>query len=126
MPHEQFQPCIDACNACAEACNACAKACLFEPNRHDLARCVSLNMDCAEVCRLATGYMARNSELISEICSFTAEVCIACAEECEGHDLSHCQRCAEACRQCARECFNVIALNRRAPAKIQQPRAGTH
>ena len=126
MNHEQFQHCIDACNNAAASADACAKACLFEPNRHDLARCVSLDMDCAEICRLAAGYMARNSELVTEMCSFCAEVCIACAEECERHDMEHCRLCAEDCRRCARECFNVLALNRRAMVKPQQPRPGTH
>ena len=125
MVQEHFRACIDALNECTETASVCAKACLFEPNRHDLARCISLDLDCAEICRLATGYIARNSALVAEVCSFTAEVCISCAEECEKHDLAHCRRCAEACRRCARECFNVLALNR-APAKPAQPRRGAH
>ena len=125
MTHENFRSCIEACNACADAGNHCAKACLFEQSREDLARCISLDVDCAEICQLAAAYMARNSELVGEMCSFCAEVCISCAEECEKHEMAHCLACAEACRRCARECFNVLAVSR-APAKSTQPRPGAH
>jgi hypothetical protein len=104
MSHEHFRSCIDACNACAEACGDCAKSCLFEPNRHELTRCIQLDLDCAEICQLAATYMARDSELAGEICALCARVCEWCAEECERHDMDHCRRCAESCRQCAREC----------------------
>lgn len=54
MPHEQFQSCIDACNGCAVACDRCAASCLKEKDLHAMARCIALDMDCAEICRLAS------------------------------------------------------------------------
>src|SRR4029079_16778950 len=124
MAHDRYQTCIDACVACAEACNRCAVACLFEPNRDALARCVQLDMDCAEICRLAAGYLARNSELVMPMCAFCAEVCYACADECERHDTDHCRRCAEACRTCAEECRRMLVLGRMtAPAPGERPGA---
>jgi hypothetical protein len=110
MAREQFQDCIDACNAAAEACNACAVACLFQPNREDLARCVQLDMDCAEICRLAAAYTARDSELIGQIAWLTAEVCDTCADECERHSFDACRACARACRECAAECRNMLVM----------------
>ncbi|HWS20075.1 MAG TPA: four-helix bundle copper-binding protein [Nitrososphaera sp.] len=32
------------------------------------------------------------------------DVCDACAQECQRHEVDHCKRCAQACRSCAEEC----------------------
>lgn len=104
MAHAQFQSCIDACYACAAACDHCAVSCLQEPDPKAMARCIALDIDCAEICRLAAGYMARGSEMATAICQACAEVCDACADECAQHQMGHCQECAQACRRCADEC----------------------
>jgi hypothetical protein len=104
MAHEQYQSCITACQECANACDHCATACLTEPNAAEMARCVRLDMDCAQLCRLAAGFMARGSELAAQLCQVCADVCEACGEECARHKNDHCQKCAEACRRCAEEC----------------------
>jgi hypothetical protein len=104
MAHSRYATCIEACNACADACDHCATACLQEANPKPMARCIALDMDCAAICRLAAGYMARGSELAGAICGSCAEVCEACGAECEKHPMEHCKQCAEACRRCAEEC----------------------
>jgi hypothetical protein len=93
MAHEQFKACIDACNDCALACNYCASACLKEKDVAMMARCIQLDIDCAEICRLAVGYMARGSELAAAVCEVCATICDACAQAC--------RRCAEECRRMA-------------------------
>ena len=57
MAHEQFKSCIDACNDCAEACDYCEASCLKEREVAKLAHCIQLDIDCAELCRLAVSYM---------------------------------------------------------------------
>lgn len=109
MAHEQFQSCIDECNACADACDHCAAACLSEQDVQAMARCVKLDMDCAQICRLAAAYMARGSEFAGMVCNACAEICDACGEECGQHPMAHCQQCAEACRRCAEECRRMAA-----------------
>ena len=104
MSHQQFASCIEACNECAVACGHCAISCLAEANPKAMARCIALDIDCAEICRIAAGFMARGSELAPAVCAACAEVCEACARECEKHDMPHCRKCAEACRRCAEEC----------------------
>lgn len=104
MSHEQFETCIEACNACALACDHCAAACLKEADPKPMARCIALNVDCAEICRLASAYMGRGSEMAPALCSLCADVCEACGEECAKHPMGHCKACAEACRRCAAEC----------------------
>ena len=104
MSHETMKSCTDACNDCAAACNHCASECLQEQNVRDMARCIALDIDCAEICRTAAAFMSRGSELATIVCGACCDVCEACAEECAQHQMDHCQACAEACRRCADEC----------------------
>lgn len=109
MSHEKYQECIKACNVCADACDHCSTACLGESALDSLTRCIRLDIDCAALCRLAAGVMARGSEWAGAICRLCAEVCEACAEECEKHDHNHCRECAKACRACAEACRAMVA-----------------
>jgi hypothetical protein len=108
MAHQTHQACIEACNACATACDHCFASCLQEQDVKMMAR-FALVADCAALCRLAAGYMARGSDLAKQICQQCAQVCEACADECARHGLDHCQACAEACRRCAQECRAMAA-----------------
>ncbi len=117
MAHEQFRECIEACQACADACDHCATACLQEPDVGEMARCVALDMDCAQVCRFAASAMARGSEFAGAVCQLCADICEACGEECERHPADHCQQCAEACRRCAEACRQMAS---KAPARGTQ------
>lgn len=44
---QQHQSCIEACNDCADACDMCAAACLQEQDVKAMARCIALDIDCA-------------------------------------------------------------------------------
>jgi len=109
MTSKLMKACIEACDACALACDACATACLREADPKAMARCIAFDMDCADLCRLASALMARDSEHVRDVCRICATVCDACAGECAKHDMDHCQRCAEACRRCAYECRTLAA-----------------
>src|SRR4051812_13326381 len=109
MPHQQHQPCIEACYACAQTCDHCATECLSESNVSEMSECIRLDIDCADICRLAAAYMARGSAFINAICKVCADVCDACGKECAKHDEAHCQECAKACRRCAEECRKMAA-----------------
>ncbi len=105
MSHEALRSCIDACNECALECEHCANACLHENDVKMLARCIALDLDCAELCRTAVILMSRDSEHAADFCQLCADACDACAAECEKHThMDHCRRCAEACRRCAEVC----------------------
>lgn len=97
-----LQTCIDACNACALACDRCAAACLAEPDPAAMARCIRMDLDCAQLCRLLASLLARDSENATLIAEDCAEVCERCADECERHaHMDHCRACAQACRRAA-------------------------
>lgn len=68
-----------------------------------MADCIRNGLDCAAICRLAAGFMARGSMHAKEVRALCVHSCKTCAEECAKHDQAHCQACAEACRQCAAE-----------------------
>lgn len=121
MATASHQACIEACNACAEACDRCTIACLQEPQPKLMARCIALDIDCAQACRMAAAYMSRGSGLDSAACAFCAMVCTSCAEECELHAMDHCKACADACRACARECTRMASHRPRTETV-----AGTH
>ena len=109
MSHEQNQGLIDALARCAAECSHCATACLDEQDVKMLARCIKLDMDCAEICKLGISYVSRGSEHAQHILNECAEICEACATECEKHShMEHCKRCAEVCRECAEACHTSV------------------
>jgi hypothetical protein len=111
MNHDQNQGLIDALAKCGAECNHCAIACLDEQDVKILARCIKLDIDCAEICILASSYVSRGSEHAQHILNECAEICEACAGECEKHShMEHCRRCAEVCRTCAELCHSGVAV----------------
>ena len=101
--------CIAACNACEAACLHCASACLQEPDVKMMARCIALDMDCAQLCQAPVALMCGGSDLAPALCKVCAQACQACGDECAKHDMDHCQQCAEACRRCAEACAGMAA-----------------
>lgn len=110
MENQQHRACIDACNDCADNCDACAAACLHDVDPKPMARCIALDVDCSQLCRVVAGFLARGSEAAVDLCQACAEVCDMCAGECGKHPMQHCQECAAACRRCADECRRVGAM----------------
>jgi hypothetical protein len=108
MSHQEFASCIEACNACADACDHCTTACLAEADPKTMARCIALDIDCAQICRMASAYMARGSEHMATLCTLCADICDACGKECKRHSMEHCQKCAAACQHCAEECRRMV------------------
>lgn len=93
---------------CALVCTTCADACLSEDS--DMAHCVRLNLDCADICGAMARMLARPGHQDRETLELALETCVracrACAEECERHAdrMEHCRLCAEICRRCADAC----------------------
>lgn len=105
----EVKACIEACTACAVACNYCAGCCLQEEDAGMMAKCIALDVDCAQSCAMAAALMTRSSPFADKFCTLCAEICTACGDECAQHDMDHCQRCAAACRACAEACRSMGA-----------------
>ncbi len=90
---------------CAAACLQCATACLKEADPKPMSRCIALDLECADICRLAAASIARGGAHMQAICAPCADACCSCATECGTHNMDHCQRCVEACKRCADACL---------------------
>ncbi len=107
MLSEKDQKTIQLLNECAAACNYCSTACLGESDVI-LNGCIKIDIDCAQICTLLAGFIARSSEHAKHLSKECAEICNICAEECEKHQhMDHCKKCAEICRTCADECNSI-------------------
>jgi hypothetical protein len=106
---DSFNASLTALNDCATYCDLCAAACLRETDVRQMADCIRMTMDCAEVCRVTSAMLARTSDSINVMCRACAEVCARCAEHCEGFELDHCRACAKACRRAQEECEAIHA-----------------
>src|SRR5829696_7016668 len=112
---EALATCIDACFECAQTCSACADSCLAESNVTELRRCITLDLNCADVCMAAGRALSRQTEyaaaMTAAILEACAESCRLCGDECSRHGdhMRHCQLCAEACRRCEQACRQLLA-----------------
>jgi hypothetical protein len=107
--------CIEACFDCAQACSACADACLGEGEIQMLARCLRLDLDCANVCESTGKKLSRQTAFDLEMARVAlegcAQACRLCGDECEQHarHMEHCRVCAEACRRCESACDSLLS-----------------
>lgn len=96
---------IDELYFCAAQCGRCYNACRLEKDQEAFTRCMMLDEDCEEICRLTAQFLERNSESAELLLKVCSEICETCAIECEKHpNVAHCKECADACRKCAEMC----------------------
>jgi hypothetical protein len=112
---DRLVACIEACFDCAQPCRAGADACLGEKMVADLARCIRLDADCADVCQTTGRVLSRQTDydatVTTALLRACAAACRACADECASHAAmhEHCRICAEACRRCEHACDGLVA-----------------
>ncbi len=96
---------------CAAACENCMDACLDEDDVKKMVKCIKTDRDCAKICQVTASFVASNSPHASHLVKECEEICRLCAQECEQHDMEHCQACAKACRTCEAACksFSGVA-----------------
>ncbi|MEO7344650.1 MAG: four-helix bundle copper-binding protein [Methylotenera sp.] len=100
--------CLNACNDCTTACVQSATACLKEIDPKAMARCIALDRECADICRMAATSITCDSKHMKTICALCAEACQNCANECDKHEMGHCKNCAEICKHCAELCRGMV------------------
>lgn len=105
---------IEILDDCANACTQCADACLSGRDLAALAKCIRLNLDCADICTTTGRVVSRQTEYDANVTRPLLEACIAvcasCADECERHaSMEHCRICAERCRECEQACQALLA-----------------
>ncbi len=107
---------IDALVECANTCSQCADACLSEEGlAPELAKCIRLDLDCADVCVATSRVVSRQTEYDANVTwpllEACAAVCKSCGDECAGHaeHMAHCRICADSCRRCEQACRKLLA-----------------
>lgn len=106
--NELMEKCIDNCFEAAQACEWCADECI-QMGDEDMARCIELCRDVADLTTMHARFMARNSNYSPQLAQACAGACEECAEECERHDAEHCQVCADVLRDCAETCRQMAS-----------------
>ena len=111
MDYNDFKKCIDACLACAVACNQCGYECLHSSEVTKRIRCIQLDHECAIICFAAANMLSSGNKWIGRLYQECADICDACAVECEKHPQEeHCKICADMCRKCAEECRGILHM----------------
>lgn len=110
-----FAETLRALSTCAEVCNTCADACLGEPEHlPHLLRCITTDLDCADICTATTRVLSRQTEMPNELVHAQLHACVVacqvCADECDAHgeEHDHCRICAETCRYCQERCNYLL------------------
>ncbi len=105
MMNEKYRSYVDACLQCAIVCNRGIQACLNEWDVKLLVKSIKLQRECAAFCVLSAEMTEAESEYTNQLMALCADVCLACAEECEKHaDSEDCIKSARACIECAQYC----------------------
>lgn len=105
--YHEYKSCIDACLRCASICNHCAICCTEDEDVQMMAKCIQLDMECAEICYASAKLMSLGSDRAKDICLICADVCNECANECSKHDNEHCRECSRTCRNCSEQCLKM-------------------
>lgn len=64
-----------------------------------------LLLNCAEICRTNASFLRNDSELHRLTCEVCAEICLRCADACEGK--GNLEECSELSRRCAGMCARM-------------------
>ena len=108
---EAMQECIALCLQCHSVCLVTLRHCLEVGGRQVERHHITALQDCAEICQTSANFMLRASDLHASCCGGCAEICLACAEECESLDQNdtQLQHCALLCRRCAASCQEMAS-----------------
>lgn len=107
---DEMQACIQNCIQCHQVCENLVRYCLKKGGMHAEAQHIRLLQDCSQICSITADFMLRESPFHTRTCSVCAEICLACAEDCDRMgDDERMKNCAQICRQCADSCKRMAA-----------------
>lgn len=104
---ERSRECAEICFEAAQTCEWCADQCAGKGE--EMAECIRLCRDVADIASLHARSMARGSRYSGALAEVCAEVCQECADECEQHEDDHCQLCADVLTRCAESCRDMAS-----------------
>ena len=94
-----------------------ADADLGEEDVSPMKRCITMCLNCSDVCAATGRILSRQTEFEPAMARAALQACVEacrlCAEECEYHaremNMEHCRVCAESCRRCERACRDTLS-----------------
>lgn len=106
-----LQECIDNCSETARMCLQLIPHCLDVGGDHASAEHINILQVCSIICESNAKLMTLNSEFHHDLCRLCAEVCTACAIDCEmlSKEDTMMIECAEICRKSAESCERMSA-----------------
>jgi hypothetical protein len=106
-----LQRCIDECQECHAICTHTIAHCLELGGRHAAPEHISVLADCAAACAASADSMLRSSPRHGRFCAICAEMCDACAQDCErmADGDATMEECAKICRRCAESCREMAS-----------------
>ena len=79
--------------------------------RHAETNHIRALLDCIDCCTTCVNFMLRDSPAHRRMCEMCADVCDACAANCERFaDDDIMKECAKECRRCAESCRKMPAM----------------
>ena len=107
----EMRECIDNCLRCYAICLETAQHCLMLGGKHAEPQHIRLMLDCAKICQTSAEFMLGGSQYHGRTCAVCAELCRACAKDCDsmadGDETM--QQCADICRRCAESCQRMAS-----------------
>jgi hypothetical protein len=91
----------------ANVCEWCAERCIDEGP--EMAECIRLCRDVADLASLNAQLLRRDSVFGPEVAAVFMQAAEACAEECARHPHKHCQECASVLPRAARATRSMLA-----------------
>ncbi len=111
MPHarhmtQEMRECVAACLDCHASCTETSTHCLMMGGEHASPDHQKLLLDCAQACITSADFMLRMSPFHVRYCEISADLCRACAEDCEklAHGDETMMLCVAVCRRCEQSC----------------------
>jgi len=112
-----FVQALNVCEWCAERCIDAGP---------QMAECVRLCRDVADIASLNVQLLARDSVFGPELAEVFARAAEACAQECAKHPERHCQECAEVLPRAARSTREMLsAIGGGQRAQLEEPQFGS-
>lgn len=103
----------------AEACEWCADQCIDEGP--EMAECIRLCRDVADLALQNVRFVARDSIFGPELAETFAHAAEECAQECARHRHEHCQECASVLQRAAKSTHQMLDSIGQGQGQVQQP-----
>lgn len=103
---KSMRDCAENCLNCHAICVETMAHCLMRGGEHAAPQHQRLLADCAQACATSADFLLRMSDYHHQYCEMCANLCQACAEDCERLDSSDemMAKCAKLCRRCEQSC----------------------